>query len=244
MALKPHRLKPKARLGLLCAAVISAAGFSACGASDAPPIEAGAAVAQASADALSPDSFTTEGKPTKTIETPWGPREVYDPVQDEAVRNAFKNVYDKKYETTNYRKYDYRLKLGDTDLNLLFQAKEIHHTDILRLGCYSLKTFEANISYGYALTLETLQNPCDYEKNIGKAKTRCEYRAFQYLSRGQSSHAHLKGKIRPNQQWYPIGYNIDYEDEFIKTSVEPLVKDLTWMDELSDFFDFECRSWR
>ena len=37
--------------------------------------------------------FTTEGKPTKTIETPWGPREVYDPTQDEAVIEAFKNVY-------------------------------------------------------------------------------------------------------------------------------------------------------
>jgi len=40
-------------------------------------------------------TFSTEGKPTKTIETPWGPREVYDPVKDEVVRAAFKRIHDR-----------------------------------------------------------------------------------------------------------------------------------------------------
>lgn len=39
--------------------------------------------------------FTTEGKPTKTIETPWGPREVFDPTQVPEVREFFALWYKK-----------------------------------------------------------------------------------------------------------------------------------------------------
>ena len=46
-------------------------------------------------------SFTTEGKPTKTIETPWGPREVYDPMQDSEVKQAFRQIMKIKQEA-NY----------------------------------------------------------------------------------------------------------------------------------------------
>jgi len=42
-----------------------------------------------------PVEFSTIGKPTKTIETPWGPKEVYDPIQDEEVRAAFKRIFDR-----------------------------------------------------------------------------------------------------------------------------------------------------
>ena len=46
------------------------------------------------------DSFTTVGKPTKTIETPWGAREVYDPAQDEEVRNIFQK-YNQNADTSS-----------------------------------------------------------------------------------------------------------------------------------------------
>ena len=36
-----------------------------------------------------PNNFTTEGKPTKTIETPWGPREVYDSAHDPDIIRFF-----------------------------------------------------------------------------------------------------------------------------------------------------------
>ena len=39
------------------------------------------------------EEFTTKGKPTKTIETPSGPKEVYDPLQDEEVKQAFADIY-------------------------------------------------------------------------------------------------------------------------------------------------------
>lgn len=54
-----------------------------------------AAEAQSAPNSPDHTEFTTEGKPTKTIETPWGPREIYDPTQDEEVRAAFKRIYDK-----------------------------------------------------------------------------------------------------------------------------------------------------
>ena len=37
--------------------------------------------------------FTTEGKPTKTIETPWGPREVYDATKDPEIVKVFNQIY-------------------------------------------------------------------------------------------------------------------------------------------------------
>ena len=45
------------------------------------------------AEQAEPKNFTTQGKPTKTFETPWGPKEIYDPVQDEEVRKAFERLY-------------------------------------------------------------------------------------------------------------------------------------------------------
>jgi len=38
-----------------------------------------------------PVEFSTIGKPTKTIETPWGPREVYDPAKDKEIVSRFRN---------------------------------------------------------------------------------------------------------------------------------------------------------
>ena len=189
-------------------------------------------------------SFTTAGKPTKRIYTPKGAREIYNPLADESVRRAFKNVYDKKYQNTKYRNRDYRRELGDSNLDIIFLAKEIHHTDILRIGCRSLGTFVADHSYGFWQTMETFEHPCDHEGNLGKPVSICEKRDFINLYRNRPSHAFLKGKIRPNPAAYPIGYNIDYTNEYNKENIEPIVKNLTWQDELSDFFDYECGSWR
>jgi len=189
-------------------------------------------------------SFTTAGKPTKRIYTPKGAREIYNPLADESVRRAFKIVYDKKYQNTKYRNRDYRRELGDGNLDIIFLAKEIHHTDILRIGCPSLRTYVSGHSYGFWQTMETFERPCDHEGNLGKPVSTCEKRDFKNTYRSTSTIALLKGKIRPNQARYPIGYNIDYTNEYNKENIEPIVKNLTWQDELSDFFDYECGSWR
>lgn len=54
--------------------------------------------------------FTTEGKPTKTIETPWGPREVYDALQDQQL----KKVFERWYSENQYAIVDYAEYLGAT----------------------------------------------------------------------------------------------------------------------------------
>ncbi len=61
--------------------------------------------------AFNADSFTSDGKPTKTIETPWGLREVYDPTQDEQVRAAFKRIYDKDEGVRHIESYTSRLEV-------------------------------------------------------------------------------------------------------------------------------------
>ena len=35
------------------------------------------------------ENFTTQGKPTKTVQTPWGDKHVYDPTQDPEIIEAF-----------------------------------------------------------------------------------------------------------------------------------------------------------
>ena len=47
------------------------------------------------------EEFTTVGKPTRTIDTPMGPREVYDPAQDLEIQKAF----NKFYKDSNERSY-------------------------------------------------------------------------------------------------------------------------------------------
>jgi len=91
----------------LYAAFALTLAFTACSSSqiDEAPKDSGEQLAQTSSSAaetpqtpaasFDPDSFTTEGKPTKTIETPWGPREVYDPSKDVEVLLAIEEIYNR-----------------------------------------------------------------------------------------------------------------------------------------------------
>ena len=172
-------------------------------------------------------SFATAGKPTKTINTPEGPREIYDPVQDEEIRLAFKAVYDKQYEKAEYWNSVKRGKIGDKNLNLIFLSKEIHSADFMRLGCKNLRAFECATIY------ERRPNPleqCGYLENLGKAITPCEADSFlasHYLKLREKKSCSLKGKTYDNPIKVPIGYS----------------KNLTWENELEDFFAYECKAW-
>jgi len=74
--------------------------------------------------------FTTKGKPTKTIETPWGAREVYDPVQDPQINEIFQRWYaQNKY---NYAEYE---TIDPQGFALLNHAGHIHEADYLKLKC-------------------------------------------------------------------------------------------------------------
>lgn len=94
------------------------------------------AAAQSGAE---PDSFTTKGKPTKTIETPWGPREIYDPAQDCTLRNILDAAYDRGDVTFSDVTHGYNF--GATPppaypgLNYAVQAHTTSYLDLKRLGC-------------------------------------------------------------------------------------------------------------
>lgn len=92
------------------------------------------AVAQSAAAV---DGFTTVGKPTKTIETPWGPREVYDPAQDEEVSLAFKRLYSKGNEVADAKTSD--------DAILIYSARDKKIRSYLRAGCSRVFSKECGV---------------------------------------------------------------------------------------------------
>jgi len=100
------------------------------------------------------EEFTTVGKPTKTIETPNGPVEIYDPLQDSEVRAAFGRIHDKGFNSPS--EY-YFFKVGNTadnnswylnnDVKLLFKARDKHYKNLVGHSCQKLETSSCGTTY-------------------------------------------------------------------------------------------------
>ena len=101
-----------------------------------------------------PENFTTEGKPTKTIETPWGPKEIYDPSQDLEFREALDSVYKRgnatfgdvsRFNGAMSQDPEYLSRHGfpvglttsaqPPDVVKLRLARKTQYYDMLRMGC-------------------------------------------------------------------------------------------------------------
>ena len=93
--------------------------------------------------------FTVAGKPTKTIDTPWGPREVYDPTQDPKLREDFKGWYYHP-DQISYSEYSYgvarkisrlneakgtSIKERDRSIRFRFYARRLQGLDYARHQC-------------------------------------------------------------------------------------------------------------
>lgn len=110
--------------------------------------------------------FTTEGKPTKTIETPWGPRDVYDYSSDPEIIHFFE---------------DARLTSTFSDKQAVFWNKNVFvarktsQLDLARIGCVEMITSNC-------LTIEVnIDEQCMPENNLGKSTpTSCEVDNFHY----------------------------------------------------------------
>jgi len=113
--------------------------------------------------AENPVEFSTKGKPTKTIETPWGPREIYDPASDNffaaAVAKIFNtgtftygdvsrydgysdqtawfNFYSQKegLDSNNREKYSH----PNSNVEYVKRARFTSYYDLLRLGCKKIE---------------------------------------------------------------------------------------------------------
>ena len=102
-------------------------------------VEAKSIAQSESSSEFDPESFTTEGKPTKTIETPWGPREVYDPAQDEEILKAIEDIYqrgDVFFGDVHRVPLDRPVKADKLkSVRLIRHARIIQSLDMSRAGC-------------------------------------------------------------------------------------------------------------
>jgi len=77
------------------------------------------------------ENFTTEGKPTKTVQTPWGDKQVYDPTQDTEVIAAFEYV--KKMHLKDGPE-ESKATLSEYE-KLFSKVRRTQYHDMIRLGC-------------------------------------------------------------------------------------------------------------
>lgn len=136
--------------------------------------------------------FITYGKPTKTIETPWGPREIYDPVQDPKINEIFKIWYEEnKYSIIDYSEY-----LGQSEKwNIFLDAEALQALDLKRVGCESviqansrLESYNALTKNGLNERIQTLYflKDCGNQHNFGSPKLSvCEHRSKSLLPRAE-----------------------------------------------------------
>jgi len=109
--------------------------------------------------------FTTEGKPTKTIETPWGPREVYDIKKDPNVKRALELAYAPGNITFGDVTQGNNLNITEfnspkyPETRYLRQAHTASLYDQKRLGCRHVKRLPcSNQPIGYFETPTSLEN--------------------------------------------------------------------------------------
>jgi len=132
--------------------------------------------------------FTTRGKPTKILETPWGPREVYDPLQDPQINQIFQRWYaQNKYNYADYETID------PQGYSLLNHAAHIHEADYLKLKCemrerqftfatslYYLKKYTGNcpLEFGKKTLSQCVQDNLE-DRQLGRASAFVE-RGIKY----------------------------------------------------------------
>ncbi len=145
------------------------------------------------------ESFTTKGKPTKVIKTPWGPREIYDPAQDPEVRAIFDVVYDRGDITFgDVSRYNSYFRTGPEgvgndsilETEIIRRAREVQYNDMMRLGCRYIKT-KPFLSYGRSY----LKTSCG-DSRFGELKlSECEKENLETFTEMNGRTLIIKDKI-------------------------------------------------
>ena len=112
--------------------------------------------------------FTTKGKPTKTVETPWGSKEVYDIKKDPDIKHALEIVYKRNDVTFGDISY-YWNQFGpvpanmNSDVEYLRQARLVSQLDFYRLSCQRVELvpchYWGEFNLGKSPVLENLGSP-------------------------------------------------------------------------------------
>ena len=179
--------------------------------------------------------FTTKGKPTKIIETPWGPREVYDPLQDPQINQIFQRWYaQNKY---NYAEYE---TIDPQGYALLNHAGHIHEVDYLKLKCEMRErqfTFATSLFY---LKKYTGDCPLEFGK---KTISQCVQDNIEDRAPGRAT-AFIRRDIKYSPDW-------GLPDPKDRKAVGALKNEFVFgpqsytnvNEQMEIFFKFNCRKW-
>ena len=172
------------------------------------------------------EEFTTVGKPTKTIETPNGPVEIYDPAQDPEVRAAFNVVYARGDVTFgDVSRYNAFFRTGPypagiatgndpiKETEIVRRAREIHYNDMMRIGCRFIRTKPPQ-SYGRS----HLKAPCEDSRMGDLSLSKCEINSLETnmevggptLGLSEEMKEELRPKVRRRilrEESYPVWQN-------------------------------------
>ena len=120
-----------------------------------------------------PNNFTTEGKPTKTIETPWGPREVYDSAHDPDIIRFF-DEFRTSANTFNVEEFYSPSRHFSRDLS---RAQGASKLDLARIGCVEI------INYACQRVRIKIDPVCDFNTTLGQSSSSpCEVRNFYHVN--------------------------------------------------------------
>lgn len=186
--------------------------------------------------AFSIGACSGKGEPTKTMETPWGEKEIYDPTNDQDVISAFKRVKNKKYEKIKdlYRdgsgsEYEF----ATDDLRLIFSSRNIHHLDVMRSGCKHLISFECGASW--VGDYKSTKDSCNVTSLMGRSQQACEMNVYSLYLQSRANGCMINVSDRPN-----IYYQLLNVDAVGRPKIPP-AKDLQL--QLKYFFDYQCLKW-
>ena len=120
-----------------------------------------------------PNNFTTEGKPTKTIETPWGPREVYDSAHDPDIIRFF-DEFRTSANTFNVEEFYSPSRHFSRSLS---RAQGASKLDLARIGCVEI------INYACQRVRIKIEPVCDFSTTLGQSSSSpCEVRNFYHVN--------------------------------------------------------------
>ena len=194
--------------------------------------------------------FTIDGKPTETIETPWGPREIYDPTQDAVVRRAAQYIYDNNADPLFYASYngfehdgirqygqkekDPRFQDQDALISLAVWHKRMAYQD---LGCRRLVEAQCGGFTGRGEILSDVQKK-DCKATNPNAK--CEYRR-RYAQANTRGQCQVGGKTAYNRGDHPLGTS------FFSKSTSVIYLDLSetpdFQTQFENLFVMHCNDW-
>ena len=162
--------------------------------------------------------FTTQGKPTKTVQTPWGEKRIYDPIQDAEVVSAYKYLYSLPAKHPG----------RDIYADLFQDIRETQWADLMRIGCGG-----AEINGCSGLYIESdAAFVCRNKLSMGQSDLNvCE---------AENTQALLPEGFLGSCEFGPdnIFYQGDFRYEFIGTKQLTGVR--TAEDEMKYFFNAQC----